>query len=68
MWHYLPLDELNCRRLIIDLPGHGNSALNDSNKPSIDFMAEEIVSILNKEKVDDLMWLDTVWEVMSPFC
>ncbi|MDA9161394.1 alpha/beta hydrolase [Crocinitomicaceae bacterium] len=53
MWHYLPLDELNCRKLIIDLPGHGNSALSDSNKPSIDFMAEEIVSILNKEKVDD---------------
>ena len=53
MWHHLPLDELNCRKLIIDLPGHGKSALNDSNKPSIDFMAEEIVSILNKEKVDD---------------
>lgn len=53
MWHHLPLDELNCRKLIIDLPGHGKSALNDSNKPSIDFMAEEIVSILIKEKVDD---------------
>ena len=53
MWNYLPLNELNCRKLIIDLPGHGKSALNDSNKPSIDFMAEEIVSILIKEKVDD---------------
>lgn len=53
MWYHLPLDELNCRKLIIDLPGHGKSALNDSNKPSIDFMAEEIISILNKEKVDD---------------
>ena len=53
MWNYLPLNELNCRKLIIDLPGHGKSVLNDSNKPSIDFMAEEIVSILNKEKVDD---------------
>ena len=53
MWHYLPLNELNCRKLIVDLPGHGKSELNDSNKPSIDFMAEEIVSILNKEKIDD---------------
>lgn len=53
MWSYLPLNELNCKKLIIDLPGHGQSLLNDSNEPSIGFMAEEIVSILNKEKVDD---------------
>lgn len=53
MWSYLPLNDLNCKKLIIDLPGHGQSLLNDSNEPSIGFMAEEIVSILNKEKVDD---------------
>lgn len=53
MWNYLPLDGINCKKLIIDLPGHGESLLNDSNEPSIDFMAEEIVSILTKEKVDD---------------
>ena len=43
MWDDLHLNGLNCKKLIIDLPGHGKSLLNDSNEPSIDFMAEEIV-------------------------
>ncbi len=48
MWEYLPLHELKARCIFIDLPGHGKSKLTDkSNKPSIDFIADEVICVLN---------------------
>lgn len=53
MWEYLPLEELNCRKILIDLPGHGKSKNNIKGKPSIDFIADEVISILDKEGIDE---------------
>jgi pimeloyl-ACP methyl ester carboxylesterase len=54
MWEYLPLEGLNAHCLLIDLPGHGQSPLNDSAEiPSIRFMAEEVLRVLQTEKVEE---------------
>jgi pimeloyl-ACP methyl ester carboxylesterase len=54
MWDYLPLDELNAHCLLIDLPGHGQSPLNDTSEiPSIRFMADEVLRVLKREKVEE---------------
>lgn len=54
MWDYLPLEELNAHCLLIDLPGHGQSPLNDSAEiPSIRFMADEVSRVLQREKVEE---------------
>lgn len=54
MWDYLPLEELNIRCVLIDLPGHGKSSLNDSSEiPSIRFMADEVLSVLKALHVDE---------------
>ena len=48
MWSKLDLQELNTQNIFIDLPGHGASELNDfSETPSIDFMADEVLKVLN---------------------
>ena len=54
MWDYLPLNEWNVRCILIDLPGHGQSSLNDSAEiPSIRFMAEEVLRVLQAENVEE---------------
>jgi len=54
MWDYLPLNEWNVHCILIDLPGHGQSSLNDSSEiPSIRFMAEEILRVLQAENVEE---------------
>jgi pimeloyl-ACP methyl ester carboxylesterase len=54
MWDYLPLNEWNVRCILIDLPGHGQSSLNDSSEiPSIRFMAEEVLRVLQAENVEE---------------
>jgi len=54
MWEYLPLEELNAHCLLIDLPGHGQSPLNDSAEiPSIRFMADEVLRVLQTENVEE---------------
>jgi pimeloyl-ACP methyl ester carboxylesterase len=54
MWDYIPLEELNAHCLLIDLPGHGQSPLNDSAEiPSIRFMADEVSRVLQREKVEE---------------
>lgn len=54
MWDYLPLDELNAHCLLIDLPGHGQSPLNDTSEiPSIRFMADEVLRVLKRENVEE---------------
>jgi pimeloyl-ACP methyl ester carboxylesterase len=54
MWDYLPLEELNAHCILIDLPGHGESPLNDTSEiPSIRFMADEVSRVLQREKVEE---------------
>ena len=54
MWDYLPLQQLGSRNIFIDLPGHGKSPLTDkSDKPSIDFMADEVISVLSHLKITE---------------
>jgi pimeloyl-ACP methyl ester carboxylesterase len=56
MWEYLPLQELNAHCIFIDLPGHGQSPLNDSAEiPSIRFMADEVLNVLNTLQVNEFM-------------
>lgn len=52
MWDYLPISELNTKNIFIDLPGHGVSALDDKQKPSIEFMANEVEKILIRHNVE----------------
>jgi pimeloyl-ACP methyl ester carboxylesterase len=53
MWSFLQLNQLNSQSIFIDLPGHGKSALTDnSESPSIDFMAKEVLKVLNFLEID----------------
>ena len=48
MWSKLDLAALHAHCVLIDLPGHGKSPLTDTAEiPSIRFMAEEVVKVLN---------------------
>ena len=48
MWSFLQLNQLNSQSIFIDLPGHGKSTLTDnSESPSMDFMAKEVLKVLN---------------------
>jgi pimeloyl-ACP methyl ester carboxylesterase len=54
MWDYLPLKELSVRCILVDLPGHGQSPLNDSVEiPGIRFMADEVLQVLNSLQVNE---------------
>ncbi len=49
MWNYLDLEKAPFQSILIDLPGHGNSGLNDSNEsPSIRYMAVEVAKLLKE--------------------
>ena len=49
MWHYLQLSTLPMRCIFIDLPGHGESQLDDENeKPSIQYFADQVRSFLSE--------------------
>lgn len=53
MWDYLALDQLNCQKIFIELPGHGQSALtNDAEEPSLNFFAEEVQAVLSFLKIE----------------
>ncbi|MGB1453669.1 MAG: alpha/beta fold hydrolase, partial [Crocinitomicaceae bacterium] len=51
MWDYLPLKDFRCKKVFIDLPGHGNSKILNNAEPSIESMANEVILILKKEKI-----------------
>jgi pimeloyl-ACP methyl ester carboxylesterase len=52
MWNYLNLHELTGQKILIDLPGHGNSILQDDGEiPSIDFMAQEVIRVIDNLKL-----------------
>jgi pimeloyl-ACP methyl ester carboxylesterase len=54
MWNYLELEKASFQSILIDLPGHGNSGLNDSNEsPSMKYMAEEVVKLLKELNIDE---------------
>ena len=49
MWDVLPLATLKCQCIFIDLPGHGNSPLeNTPEEPSICWIAEHVISTLDQ--------------------
>jgi pimeloyl-ACP methyl ester carboxylesterase len=53
MWDYLALEELNFQKIVIELPGHGQSALNDdSEQPSLNFYANEVQEVLSFLKIE----------------
>ena len=51
MWDYLPLEDFKCKKVFIDLPGHGNSKILNNAEPSIESMANEVISVLEKEGI-----------------
>ena len=51
MWQALPMAKLPIQCIFIDLPGHGQSGLSDTN-PSIKSMAHEVEKVLHFLKVD----------------
>ncbi len=52
MWNFLELEKAPFQSILIDLPGHGASSLTDnSEEPSIRFMAEEVRSVLQKMNI-----------------
>lgn len=51
MWGYLPLEDFRCKKVFIDLPGHGNSKILNNAEPSIASMANEVILILEKENI-----------------
>lgn len=52
MWSFLNLKELQKHTVFIDLPGHGKSLLTDnSESPSMDFIANEVIKVLNFLKI-----------------
>ena len=51
MWDHLPLEDFRCRKVFIDLPGHGNSKILNYAEPSIESMANEVISVLEKEGI-----------------
>ena len=54
MWDYLPLHELQCKKIFIDLPGHGKSELNANfDAPSLEFFADEVLRVLHHLKIDE---------------
>jgi pimeloyl-ACP methyl ester carboxylesterase len=53
MWDYLALEELNFQKIVIELPGHGQSALkDDSEQPSLNFYAKEVQEVLSFLKIE----------------
>jgi pimeloyl-ACP methyl ester carboxylesterase len=54
MWDYLELSELQCKKIFIDLPGHGKSELNANfDAPSLQFFADEVLRVLHHLKIDE---------------
>jgi len=47
-WGYLPIINLDCPAMLIDLPGHGKSILEDDSFPNLDFYASEVSTLLNE--------------------
>lgn len=46
MWEYLPLNRLNRTCILVDLPGHGKSALSGDGEPSIAQYAQKVEELL----------------------
>ena len=54
MWDHLSLNNLNCKKVYIDLPGHGNSPLlTGEGDPSIAEMAAHVIATLEALNITD---------------
>jgi pimeloyl-ACP methyl ester carboxylesterase len=54
MWNYLDLEKAPFQSILIDLPGHGDSGLNDTNEsPSMKYMAAEVAKLLAKLNIEE---------------
>ncbi len=54
MWDYLPLEVLPCKKIFIDLPGHGQSKLiSELGSPSIQYYCDEVLAVLNHIGVNE---------------
>lgn len=52
MWSFLDLKCIRTQNIFIDLPGHGKSSLTDNSEgPSMDFIANEVIKVLNFLKI-----------------
>ena len=54
MWNHLSLNNLNCKKIFIDLSGHGNSSLlTGEGDPSIAEMATHVIATLEALNITD---------------
>jgi pimeloyl-ACP methyl ester carboxylesterase len=52
MWDFIQFADLGLRKIFIDLPGHGNSKLDDESEiPSIQFMAVKVIELASSLKL-----------------
>jgi 2-succinyl-6-hydroxy-2,4-cyclohexadiene-1-carboxylate synthase len=53
MWDYLYLKKLQCKKVFIDLPGHGKSELNANFEcPSLQFFVDEVLDVLSSLEIN----------------
>ena len=48
MWDFLPLSELQVKKVMIDLPGHGASAEIEEFPPSIEVFADQVSEVVDQ--------------------
>ncbi len=54
MWDYLPLEDLPCKKIFIDLPGHGQSKLiSELGPPSMQYFSDEVLAVLKHIGVNE---------------
>lgn len=55
MWKYLNINDLNAKKIFVDLPGHGKSNDHLPTSPSVYFMAEKVNEILLLNPEDEFI-------------
>ena len=51
MWLNFDLESFNFKSIIIDLPGHGDSSIEDDKDPSIEYMVVQVLEIVKSLKI-----------------
>ena len=52
MWLNFDLESFNFKSIIIDLPGHGDSSIEDDKDPSIEYMVVQVLEIVKSLKIE----------------
>lgn len=52
MWSDLISKDSPFQSILIDLPGHGNSTLEDTESPSLNYFAKQVITLLKKLEID----------------